>query len=418
MASLPAAGRSIDDVVADLEDKRVDDVQWSSGKTFGMVYDGGPTVHAVAEAAARMYLHENALNTQAFPSLRQIQSEVVGWTSGLLHGDESVAGFLTSGGTESILCAVLAARERGRTERGITTPEMVVAESAHAAFHKAAHLFGVELHKTAVASDWTVDVDAMAARVNENTVLVVGSAPQYPQGVIDDIPAIAALARSVGASCHVDACMGGFVLPFAEMLGREVAPWDFRVDGVTSISADVHKLGYSPKGVSVILYASKELRQYQTFMFDDWLGGFYASPNLQGSRSGMPMACAWAVMSHLGVDGYVDLTRKVLDNADLFRAAVASIDGIRVLGDGRFHLVTVAADPASDHPIDVFALGDALAARGWYHDRQGPPDSLHSTVSNTNTGVMGDYVADLAECVAEVAGRRTDDRSTNYATLE
>lgn len=412
-------GRSVDEVIAELSSKRAHDVRWADGRAFGLVYDGGPGVHAVAEAAASLYLHENALNTQAFPSLGAIQSEVVGWTADLLHGGGTASGFLTSGGTESILCAVKAARERGRAERGITAPEMVVAESAHAAFHKAAHLFGIEVHKTPTRADWTADVEAMAAHVGDDTVLVVGSAPQYPQGVIDPIPEIAALAGSVGASCHVDACMGGFVLPFAERLGRAVEPWDFRVPGVTTISADIHKLGYAPKGVSVVLHASKELRRYQTFVFDDWLGGFYASPNLQGTRSGLPMACAWAVMSHLGIDGYVDLTRRTLDNADRIRAGIAAIDGIRVLGDGDLHLIALAADPvAPGDPVDVFALGDALRARGWYLDRQGPPDSLHSTVSNSNTGVIDEYLADLAAAVAEVRGTTTLDRSTTYATLD
>lgn len=418
MAALHHDRRPVEDVITDLTDKRINDVKWADGRTFGMIYDGGPLVHEVAEQAARLYLHENALNTQAFPSLGEIQRDVVGWTADLLHGDEAVAGFLTSGGTESILCGVLAARERAAAERGITEPEMVVAESAHAAFHKAAHNFGITLHKTPVKDDWTADVDAMAALCNDNTVLVVGSAPQYPQGVQDDIPAIAALAASFGANCHVDACMGGFVLPFVEMLGREVTPWDFRVEGVTTISADIHKLGYAPKGVSVILHRTKESRKYQTFVFDGWLGGFYASPNMQGTRSGLPMACAWAVMSHLGIEGYLDLTKQTLANADAFRAGVADIDGIRVLGDGRLHLVALASDPAFTPEIDVFALGDALMAKGWYHDRQGPPDSLHSTISNTNTGVIDEYLNDLAGCVAAVVGTRTDDRSTNYATLE
>ena len=288
MAPLARSGRPVDDVIAELTDKRADDARWADGKTFGMVYNGGPSVHEVAARAAALYLHENALNTKAFPSLGAIQSEVVGWTADLLHGPDTAAGFLTSGGTESILCGVKAARERGRKERGITAPEVVLAESAHAAFHKAAHLFGLRVHKTPVSDDWTADVSAMADHVNDNTVLVVGSAPQYPQGVVDDIPAIAALAASVDANCHVDACMGGFVLPFVEMLGRPVPLWDFRVDGVTSISADIHKLGYAPKGASVILHRTRELRAYQTFIFDDWLGGFYASPNLQGSRSGLP----------------------------------------------------------------------------------------------------------------------------------
>jgi sphinganine-1-phosphate aldolase len=415
---MPQHGRPVDDVIADLEQKRGADARWQDGKTFGMVYNGGPSVHEVAERAAVLYLHENALNTKAFPSLAQIQSEVVGWTADLLHGPDTAAGFLTSGGTESIQCAVLAARERGRAERGIRSGEIVVAESAHAAFHKSAHMFDMPIHTTPVRADWTVDVDAMAEAVNDNTVLVVGSAPQYPQGVVDPITEIAALAASVGANCHVDACMGGFVLPFAEMLGRDLPVWDFRVEGVHSISADIHKLGYAPKGVSVVVHRTKELRRYQTWVFDRWLGGLYGSPNLQGTRSGLPMAAAWAVMQHLGIDGYVDLTRQTLDNADRMRAGIAEIDGIRVLGDGGLHLIAMATDPEADNPIDVFALGDALLARGWFHDRQGPPDSLHSTVSNSNTGVIDEYLADLVECAEQVRDTSTDDRTTSYSTVE
>ena len=420
-SSLPRTGRSTDDVIADLAAKRAGDVPWADGRAFGMIYHGGPGVDEVAEQAALMYLHENALNTRAFPSLGSIQSEVVGWTADLLHGPDTTSGFLTSGGTESILCAVLAARERGATERGVAEPEMIIPESAHAAFHKAAHLFNIKVHKTPVLADWTADVPAMADQVNSNTVLVVGSAPQYPQGVIDDIPAIAALAADGGFSCHVDACMGGFVLPFAEMLGRDVPPWDYRVDGVTTISADVHKLGYAPKGVSVILHRTKELRRHQTFVFDDWLGGFYASPNLQGSRSGLPMAAAWAVMQHLGIDGYVDLTRSVLDNADRMRAGINATDGIHVLGDPRFHILALAAEPVAEgsrKPIDVFALGDELARHGWFHDRQTPPDSLHSTVSNSNAGVIDDYVAALEPAVAAVRDQQAADRSTTYSTVD
>jgi sphinganine-1-phosphate aldolase len=412
---LPDQGQPVDEVIVELAATRTDDVRWSDGRAFGLVYDGGPSVHEVAEQAARLFLHDNALNTAAIPSLGRIQSEVVGWTAGLLHGPQTVAGFLTSGGTESIQCAVLAARERARVERGITDAEIVLAESAHAAFHKSAHLFGMRTVVTPVLEDWTADVDAIAAAVGPRTALVVGSAPQYPQGVMDPIPAIADVAASVGANCHVDACMGGFVLPFAERLGRDVPPWDFRVEGVHSISADVHKLGYAPKGVSVILHRTKELRRYQTFVFDGWLGGFYASPNLQGTRSGAPMAAAWAVMRHLGVDGYVELTRRVLDAADRMRTGIAAIEGIRVLGAGRYQLVATASD---DPVVDVFAVGDALRRRGWFHDRQSPPDSLHSTVSNSNVGVMDDYLADLAASVAEVRGTGADDRSTAYATLE
>jgi glutamate/tyrosine decarboxylase-like PLP-dependent enzyme len=235
---------------------------------------------------------------------------------------------------------------------------------------------------------------------------------------MDPIPEIAALAAEAGANCHVDACMGGFVLPFVERAGREVPPRDFRVDGGTTISADIHKLGYAPKGASVILHRTKELRRYQTFVFDDWLGGFYASPNLQGTRSGLPMAAAWAVMQHLGVEGYVELTTTMLANADRMRQGIGAIDGLRVLGGPRYHLLAMAGDPSSTTPIDVFALDDALKAEGWHHDRQGPPDSLHATVSNTNAGVMEHYLETLAACADRVRGTTTDDRGTNYASLE
>jgi glutamate/tyrosine decarboxylase-like PLP-dependent enzyme len=410
----PEKGQSKDEILEALRAKRTRDARWQDGRTFGMVYDGGPSVHEVAEAVAVEFLHENALNTQAFPSLGEIQSEVVGACAELFHGD-TAAGFMTSGGTESILMAVKAARERGKAERGITQPEMVVPESAHAAFHKGAHYFGLKVHKVKVRDDWRADVDAMAAAVNGNTVLVVGSAPQYPQGVIDPIPELAELATSVGASFHTDACMGGFVLPYMERLGHDVLPWDFRVPGVTTISADIHKLGYAPKGASVILHRDKELRKHQTFVFDDWLGGLYASPNMQGTRLAMPMATAWAVMHHLGIEGYTKLTKLVIDTRTRMVDGIRAIDGLRVLGEPDAHLVAMTSN---DDALDVFALGDALQARGRLLDRQGPPDSLHSTVSAGNAAVIDDYLDDLRACVDEVRGARADDRSTRYAGME
>ncbi len=413
--TLSEHGLTTEEIIATLTAKRAKDVRWQDGRTFGMVYDAGPAANEAIEAAALMYLHENALNTIAFPSLGEIQSEVVGITADLLHGSPDAAGFLTSGGTESILMGVRAAVERAAAERGITEPEMVLPISAHAAFHKAAHYFGVKVNRVPVDSDWRADVNAAADLVNTNTALVVGSAPQYPQGIIDPIPELAALALSVGASFHTDACMGGFVLPFMEQLGMDVAPWDFRVEGVTTISADIHKLGYAPKGASVILHRTKALRRYQTFVFEDWLGGFYASPNMQGTRSGLPMATAWAVMHHLGLAGYQRLTRTTIETADRMRAGVRAIPGLTILGDPHAHLLAIVAD---DPAVDVFAVGDALQARGWFHDRQKPPDALHSTVSAGNAPVIDEYLTDLRECVIAVAGDRLDDRSTNYATLD
>ncbi|MGY6501198.1 MAG: pyridoxal phosphate-dependent decarboxylase family protein [Acidimicrobiales bacterium] len=415
---MPAQGMGKDDIVAALQDKRRNDARWQDGRTFGMVYDAGPEAHEIVETVAQMFLHDNALNTKAFPSLAEIQSEVVGATADLLHGPEGVSGFMTSGGTESILMAVKAARERGRAERGITEPEIVVPYSAHAAFHKAAHYFGLRVHTVAVRDDYRADVDAMAAQVNDNTVLVVGSAPQYPQGVIDPIEELAPLAASVGANFHVDACMGGYVLPFMEMLGHELPVWDFRVEGVTSMSADLHKLGYAPKGASVILHRTKELRRYQTFVFDGWLGGLYGSPAMQGTRPALPMATAWATIHHLGTEGYMRLTAATLEAARTMVAGIRSLDGLDVVGEPETHLVAMCAQSGWEDRVDIFALGDALLQRGWFHDRQTPPDSLHSTVSAGNAPVIGDYLADLADCLDQVLGQRADDRSTNYATLE
>ena len=415
---LPEVGLAKDEIVSLLETKRANDARWQDGRTFGMVYDGGQSVHEVAEAVATMFLNENALNTAAFPSLAQIQSEVVGAAAELLHGPPTAAGFMTSGGTESILVSIKAARERGKAERGITAPEMVVANSAHAAFHKAAYYFGLTVRKVPVGPDFRADVDGMAAAVNDNTVLVVGSAPQYPQGVVDPIPELAAIAAEVGASFHTDACMGGFVLPFMEMLGYDVPPWDFRVEGVTTISADIHKLGYAPKGASVVIHRTKELRRYQTFVFEDWLGGFYASPGMQGTRPALPMATAWAVMHHLGIDGYKRLTATTIETARRMAEGIRAIDGLTVLGEPDAHLVAMAAEPGWEDRLDVFAVGDALLRRGWHHDRQKPPDTLHSTVSAGNAPVIEEYLRDLAASVDEVLGTRLDDRSTSYATLE
>ena len=373
LMDLPDHGRPVADVIADLQAKRGDDVRWDEGRAFSLVYDGGPSVHDVAEQAALMYLHENALNTArsrrwARSSPRSCAGRPVCCTA-----RPPPSGFLTSGGTESIQCAVLAARERGRIERGVTAPEIVLAESAHAAFHKSAHMFGMDVRTTPVRDDWTADVDAMAAAVGPNTVLVVGSAPQYPQGVVDPIPEIAALAATVDANCHVDACMGGFVLPFAELLGRDVPPWDFRVDGVHSISADVHKLGYAPKGVSVIVHRTKQLRRYQTFVFDGWLGGLYASPNLQGTRSG--------AADGGGVGRDAAPRRRRLRRADPRRAgrrptgcgpASPPIDGLRVLGDGGSTSWRSPPIPHRRHRSTCSRSATRCTARGWLPRPPGP----------------------------------------------
>jgi glutamate/tyrosine decarboxylase-like PLP-dependent enzyme len=414
--ALPSTGTPAPEVLAALAELKAGDRDWRAGRVFSLVYSAGEEVHELLQAASALYLSENALNTEVFPSLRRIQADIVGAVAGLLGGVEGLAGVTTSGGTESILMAVKAAREWGRAERGIEQPSMVLATSAHAAFAKASHYFGVRSIRVPVGDDYRADVEAMADALEDDTVLLVASAPSYPQGVVDPVPELAALASERGILCHVDACMGGFVLPFLERLGHVDRPWDFRVPGVTSISADVHKYGYAPKGVSTVTYRTRELRRYQTFVFDGWLGGAYGSPAMAGTRPAGPLAAAWAVLHHLGEEGYLRLADAAWWAARTLEAGVRSVPGLAVRGDPDATLVAFGAeDPAA---LDVFAVADALGARGWYLDRQTPPDSLHATVTAGHAESVDELVADLAEAVAEVGGGRTTDRSTTYATLE
>jgi glutamate/tyrosine decarboxylase-like PLP-dependent enzyme len=365
-----------------------------------------------------LYSAENALNPLVFPSTGQMQQDIVDIAADLLGGDEvdGVTGWMTSGGTESILMAVKTARDFARRARDETAPEMVLATSAHAAFSKAAHYFDVREVRVPVGEDYRVDLDAMAAAVTDHTILVVGSAPQYPQGVIDPITEIAGLARDAGALCHVDACMGGFVLPFLARAGKPIPPFDFRVPGVTSMSADVHKYGYANKGASVVLYRNEELRKRQAFVFSDWLGGFYASSGVSGSKPTSPYAAAWAVLHYLGEDGYLRLAEEAWDGRVALEAGVRAIPGLTVVGQPEVTLCAIAAEDPDR--LDVFVVGDELRARGWYFDRQGPPDSLHATVQAGNAPHVPELLADLAEIVGAIGSRRTDDRSTEYASLE
>lgn len=292
---------------------------------------------------------------------------------------------------------------------------MVLPASAHAALEKGAQYFGVESRRVPVRPDWRADVDAMAAAIDANTVMVVGSAPQYPQGVVDPIPAIAALAQAHGISCHVDACMGGVTLHFLARLGHPVAPWNFAVPGVTSISVDLHKYGYSAKGAGVMVYRSKALRADQTFATDNWLGGTYGSSGILGTKSGGPMAAAWAVLQHLGDDGYQRLTAAARGAAERLADAIETMPALRLRARPETTLLAFgAADPAA---LDVFAVADALWRRGWYLDRQGPPASLHCTVNAVHEGLIEPFVADLRAAVDEVRAAGATGRQGAYGTV-
>ena len=417
---LPTQGRSADEVRRDLDALASDDKDFRGNRLFSLVYHADDELERVVADAHERYLWHNALNPDVFPSLRRMQADVVAAAAALFGAseiDDEPAGFMTSGGTESILLAVKAAKVRAAHERGIEQPNIVLPTSAHAAFDKACDYFGIEPRRVAVRADYRADVDAMADACDDDTVLVVGSAPQYPQGVIDPIPQIAAVAEARGTGCHVDACMGGFVLPFLVELGLVDADWDFRVPGVTSISADVHKYGYVPKGASVVLHRSKELRRHQTFVFDGWLGGFYASSGMLGTKPGGPIAAAWASLQFLGHDGFRRLAEAAFHARERFVAGVRATEGLAIVGEPE---VTLAAITAADDRVDVFAVGDELFRRGWHLDRQSPPESLHATITagHATATVLDDFFADLRGSVATVAGVRTDDRSTNYASLE
>ena len=413
---MPTKGWSADDVFEGLEAMRTRDVRWREGRAFSLAYHAGPEALAVAEEAYRRFSGENALSTDAFPSLKQIQAEVVAMAGVWLGATPSSAGFMTSGGTESILMAVKAARDRLLAERQIRQPNMVMSTSAHAAFAKAGAYFGVEVRRVAVGSDWRADVAAMQSRVDKNTVLIVGSAPQYPQGVVDDIVGIAKIATEAQINCHVDACMGGVTLAYLQRLGEKIAPWNLQVPGVSSISVDLHKFGYTSKGASVIMYASKHLRSYQGFVTDDWLGGVYGSSGVLGTKSGGSMASAWAVMHFLGDDGYLRLTRQAREATLQLASVIRSTPELVLRAEPESTLLCFGAqDPSA---LNVFAIADELAKRGWYVDRQTPPDSLHCTVNAIHHDKIDWFARDLHESVAIALDQKTSGSVGNYGTLE
>jgi glutamate/tyrosine decarboxylase-like PLP-dependent enzyme len=412
---LPSSGLPRRDVLDRLDALRAHDVRWRDGKVFSLAYLADEEVLRVQQDAYTLYMTENALNTEAFPSLRTIQSDVVRIVAAWLDAPEP-AGFMTTGGTESILMAVYAARQRGRAERGVERPNIVLPTSAHAAFEKGCDYFGLESRRIPVTDGWRADPDAMADAVDDDTVLVVASAPQYPQGVIDPVPAVAEIAAERNISCHVDACMGGVTLPYLARLGEAIPPWNFAVEGVTSISVDLHKYGYTAKGASVIVHRNKVLRSHQVFLTDNWLGGFYGSSGVLGTKSGGSMAAAWAVLHHLGDDGYLRLAEQARRAALELAAGIEAIPGLVLRATPEATLLAFgASDPER---LDVYAVADALRRRGWYVDRQGPPASLHCTVNAVHDGRIPAFLVDLRAAVEEVALTHDHGDRGAYGTVE
>lgn len=390
-------------VLATLAEQQTRDLPVLGGRTLAYVYDSGwPEVDRVGRDAVAAYAGSNGLDPTAFPSVLAMENDLVGMALDLVHGPPEAVGTVTSGGTESVLLAVQAARDaRPDTVR----PTMVLPATAHAAFHKAAHYFGVRAVVVPVGADFRPDPAAMAAAIDAHTVLVVASAPSYAHGVVDPVPEIAAAAAAAGVRCHVDACIGGWVLPFAERIGRPVPAWDFRVPGVTSISLDTHKYAYAPKGTSLLLHASPELRMPQIFASAEWPGYTMLNATMQSTRSGGPVAGAWAVTRTIGTEGYDELARDVFACVDRIVEAVESVPGIELVARPDSTLVALCTDGS----CDPFTLVDLLTERGWYVQAQMRygeiPATVHLSVSAATAAHVEEFVAALTEAVAEARAR-------------
>jgi sphinganine-1-phosphate aldolase len=397
-ATIPNQGRTADDIIDDLRSRSSADTKWREGRVFSLVYHAGEEHEKLLSRAYSLYASTNLLNPMAFGSLKQMEREIVEMAAGLFNGPSSCVGTVTSGGTESILCAVAAYRDRARRKKPwILRPELVVPSTIHPAFDKAAHLFGVKLIKVPVGPDFRADVRAMAKAISYKTIAIVGSAPQYPHGVVDPIGELGKLAQKHKLPMHVDACVGGFMLPWLEKLGRPIPLWDFRVPGVTSISADLHKFAYAGKGASLLVWRSLDDLKHQIFVATDFPGGIYASPTLLGTRPGGPIAAAWATLQSFGATGYLELVRKAADAAERFRAGISETPGLVLLGQSDSTIVSYAA-----LGVDTYALADRLETRGWTVDRQQRPASIHLTVTANHAAVVDDYIADLRASLAEV----------------
>jgi glutamate/tyrosine decarboxylase-like PLP-dependent enzyme len=401
MIAFPVLGSPAETVLGRMRALREHDVKWQEGKTWSLVYNGGEEGSRLTEflkEAYTMFFSENGLNPMAFPSLRAFEAEVIAMTASLLGGDEDTVGNMTSGGTESILMAVKTAREWGKARTpAIAAPEMILPATAHPAFDKAAHYFSVKPVRIPVGPDFRAKVEAMAAAITRNCVLLVGSAPSYPQGVIDPISELANVARKNDLLFHVDACVGGFLLPFVRKLGYPVPDFDFRVPGVTSMSVDLHKYAYAAKGASVILYKDKALRRHQFFVSTDWCGGIYASPTMTGTRPGGAIAAAWAILNHLGEEGYLAMADTAMKTVRMLRQGIDAIDGVYVLGDPAMSVLAIGSDR-----LNVYEIGDELTVRGWHLDRQQDPPSLHLTVTPGHAQVATQFLDDLEHAVEQV----------------
>ncbi|KAJ1623103.1 sphingosine-1-phosphate lyase 1 [Pavlovales sp. CCMP2436] len=406
-AELPAEGQSDAQVIAQLRAWASAENGWRAGKVSGTVYCGDDSLARLAAEATRLYALANPLHPDVFPSLRKMEAEVVAMALRLFHAPPAGCGTMSSGGTESILLACKAARDAARLARGVLAPEMVLPSTAHAAFLKAGHYLGIKVVRVPVnPGTFRADVEAMGWAVCANTVLLVGSAPSFAQGVLDPLEALADLAQRRGVPLHVDCCLGSLLLPLMDKLGYEVPPFDFRLPGVCSISVDLHTYGFAPKGSAVILYASEEAsRHHQYFVAADWAGGIYATPTLCGSRPGAVVAATWAVMLRMGEAGYLGAFERILQATRTVEEGVRAIDELAIYGAVDTSVVCFGARPrGGGKAISILQLGDAMVARGWSLNTLQNPPCLHLCVCmpHTAAGVAEGFILDLRAAVEEV----------------
>lgn len=404
---MPEHGLSREQILERLREYRAGDPDWSEGKIFGYVFHADEDVSDTVEEAFRLYMWDNALDPSVFQSLLRLETEVVEMCAKHLHGDDEVVGNFTSGGTESCMLAVKAARDWARANRPeVTEPEMILPVTAHPAFHKGAHYLDVKAVTVPVNSETlTVDPDTVRDAITDNTIMIVGSASNFAFGTVDPMTELAEIAGD-RIWVHSDGCIGGFLLELFEELGQDVTPFDFRVPGVNSISMDLHKYAFAAKGASVIMFRNKELRKYQIFAHSGWTGYTIINPTIQSTKSGGPLAGAWAVLHYLGHDGYLEYARRIREATDRFLEGIEAIDGLYVMGKPEMSLVAVASNE-----INIFELCDEMKERGWHLGPQpgamGIPETFHITMLPFNTDKIDAVLKDLAECVDIVRDRET-----------
>jgi len=396
---LPENGISEKDILKQMEEIREDDINWKDGKVWSLVYQASEKHTEMLKKASTMFFSKNALSPMAFPSLKKFETEVISMAVDLFRGDNRCCGSMTSGGTESLLMAVKTYRDWAREKfPHIKEPEMVVPSSAHPSFDKAADYFSVKIVKVPVnKKTHRADVKAMENAITENTILMVGSACDFPRGVVDPITELASIAKERGIGMHVDACLGGFMLPFVKKLGNSVPDFDFSVPGVTSVSADVHKYGYGAKGASTIMYRRERVWKHQFSVYTDWSGGIYISPSMRGTRPGGPIAAAWASMKALGDDGYLELAKIVMTATKELIDGINQIPDLYIIGDPVMSVFSFTSDS-----VDIYNLGDLMDKKGWHLDRIQFPNALHMMVNPHHASIVDTFLKDLKEAVKDI----------------